>query len=140
MIGSRGWPTLDRSTGIEISNRRNSPSPLLPLPLRQDDTRLLDVTRGNTSRGPRCCSCCCCSFFFFFFFHGLCCDLDGLSTGDLSMAYPFAQTRESCGKSCNSVLRFYDSSSWRKSDVENRGTLIHGVELVFRIGTRFSGT
>lgn len=28
--------------------------PLTPFPSYQDDTRLLDVTRGNTSRGPRC--------------------------------------------------------------------------------------
>lgn len=69
--------------GIEISNRRN-PTPLFHF--TGMITRLLDVTRGGTSRGPRCCCCYC--FFFVFFFHGLCCDLDGLSTGDLSMVYP----------------------------------------------------
>lgn len=64
-------------------------------------------------------------------------DLDGLSTGDLSTVYPIARTRESCGKSCNSVPRF-DSTippSWCKSNVENRGTLIYGAETVFRLET-----
>ena len=66
-------------------------------------------------------------------------DLDGLSTGDLSMVYgiSLARTRESCGKSCNSVLQL-DSTippSQCKSNVENRRTLIYGAETVFRIET-----
>lgn len=64
-------------------------------------------------------------------------DLDGLSTGDLSMVYP-SHGREN--RAANRVIPFFGSilpfpPSWRKSNVENRGTLIYGAETVFRIET-----
>lgn len=64
MIGSRGWPTLDRSTDRDLESQK-FPHPL-PFP---DDTRLLGVTRGDTSRGS-------CFYYLFLFFFSYTIDRD----------------------------------------------------------------
>lgn len=68
---------------IHGSRSRIVEIPLRPLLPYWDDTRLLDVTRGGTSRGPHTSSSSSSTAFM-----PRAGDLDGLSTGDLSMVYP----------------------------------------------------
>lgn len=64
-------------------------------------------------------------------------DLDGLSTGDLSMVYPLHGRGNRAANRVipfpGSILRFPRRGA--NQIVENRGTLIYGAETLFRIET-----